>query len=143
MIEKTLVIIKPDAVKRKLIGKIITRFENADLNIEMLEKTKISSKTAEKLYSEHFAKPFFEDLIKFIANKPIVIIIISGDNVISKVRKMVGSTKPCEAHPGTIRGDYASTDDSRNLIHASDSKDSAEYEISLMKKEVLNRGRCL
>ncbi|MDK2790036.1 MAG: nucleoside-diphosphate kinase [Methanothermococcus sp.] len=130
MKERTFVALKPDAVKRKLIGRIIQRFEDKGLDIVDMKMLTLSREMVEKCYMEHRGKGFYEKLINFMTSGRIVILIVEGENVISIVRKMIGSTNPKEAEPGTIRGDFAlSTPD--NIIHASDSKESAEREISL------------
>ncbi len=130
MKEKTFVAIKPDAVKRKLIGKIIERFENKGLDIIAMKMVRLNRELAEKYYEEHKGKDFFEDLINFITSGRIVLMVIEGENAISVVRKMIGMTDPTEADPGTIRGDFG-TKLPENIIHASDSKKSAEREIKL------------
>ncbi len=130
MKEKTFVMLKPDAVKRKFIGKIIQRFEDKGFEILNMKMMKISRELAEKHYEEHKGKDFYEGLVNFIISGRVVAMIIEGENAISAVRKMVGKTNPLEAEAGTIRGDFAySTPD--NIIHASDSKKSAEREIKL------------
>ncbi|MCQ6253937.1 nucleoside-diphosphate kinase [Methanocaldococcus sp.] len=134
MKERTFVAIKPDAVKRKLIGKIIERFENKGFEIVAMKMIKLNKELAEKYYEEHKGKEFYERLINFMTSGRIVVMVIEGENAISVVRKMIGKTNPSEAEPGTIRGDFAlSTPD--NVIHASDSKKSAEREIKLFFKD--------
>ena len=128
--QRTLAIIKPDAVQRRLIGKIISRFEEKGLEIIGLKMTFISEDLAKKNYSVHEGKDYFEKLVKFMASGPVVILVLRGKNAIEVIRKLMGSTSGHEADPGTIRGDYAIS--SRfNLIHGSDSVESAEREISL------------
>jgi len=122
--------LKPDAVKRKLIGRIIQRFEDKGLEIVEMKMLKMSRELAEKLYEEHRGKDFFEKLINFITSGRVVAMVIEGEEAISVVRKMVGKTNPLEADMGTIRGDFGySTPD--NLVHASDSRESARREIEL------------
>jgi nucleoside-diphosphate kinase len=133
LIEKTLIILKPDAVKRKLIGKIISRFEMKGLNIKELTMAKLDSYILEKHYEEHKNKAFFNDLIDFMTSGSVILIVLEGKNCIKTVRKMVGATDPFEADPGTIRGDFAHSL-TENVIHASDSKNSADREIKLFKK---------
>jgi len=128
--ERTFVMLKPDAVKRKLMGRIIQRFEDKGLEIVEMKMLKMSRELAEKLYEEHRGKDFFEKLINFITSDRVVAMVIEGEEAISVVRKMVGKTNPLEADMGTIRGDFGySTPD--NLVHASDSRESARREIEL------------
>jgi len=121
--EKTLVVIKPDAVKRKLIGRIISRFEDKGLTIELLRSYRFTKEKAEEFYSAHSGKLFFDELVSFITSGPIVALILEGNNAISAVRIMIGSTKSFEAAPGTIRGDLA-LNITDNMVHASDSYES-------------------
>jgi nucleoside-diphosphate kinase len=130
MKEKTFVMLKPDAVKRKLVGRIIQRFEDKGFEILDMKMMTISQELAERHYGEHKGKDFYEKLVNFITSGRVVAMVIEGKNAISIVRKMIGKTNPLEAEAGTIRGDFAySTPD--NIIHASDSKESAEKEIKL------------
>lgn len=122
--------LKPDAVKRKLSGKIITRLEEKGLKIVAAKMLIISDEMAQKHYAEHSQKPFFKDLVDYITSGPVLAMVIEGGECISLIRKMVGATNPREADLGTIRGDYA-IDTGRNIIHASDSPASAKREISL------------
>ncbi len=128
--QRTLVLIKPDAVQRRLIGKIISRFEEKGLEIIGLKLMVISEELARKNYSVHKGKSFYEKLIKFIISGPVVVMVLRGKNVIEVTRKMMGSTSGHEAAPGTIRGDLAISE-RFNLIHGSDSVESAEKEIEL------------
>ncbi len=128
MIERSFVIIKPDAVERRLIGRILSRFEDRGLTIRRMHLITISQELAERHYQEHVGKPFFDGLIKFITSTPSVIIVIEGEEAISDIRTMCGDTNPAHSTPGTIRGDFA-TMTSRNIIHSSDSPDSAKREI--------------
>ncbi|MCY0882364.1 MAG: nucleoside-diphosphate kinase [Acidianus infernus] len=128
------VMIKPDGVKRRLIGDIISRFEKRGLNIIAMKMVRISRETAEKLYEEHKGKSFFEDLISYITSGPVVCMVIEGDEAVSVIRKMIGATDPKEALPGTIRGDYALSK-AENVIHASDSPEKAKKEMSLFFEE--------
>lgn len=132
--EKTFVMIKPDGVRRRLVGEIISRFEKRGLEIERLIKKELTREEAEELYSVHRGKPFFDDLIKYVTSGPVVLMVISGNSAISIVRKMLGATNPAEAEPGTIRGDFA-TDISENIIHGSDSYKTALREISIFFHE--------
>ncbi|RLF28657.1 MAG: nucleoside-diphosphate kinase [Thermoplasmata archaeon] len=128
--ERTLVLIKPDGVQRGLIGEIISRFEKKGLKIVAMKLIKPERELAEKHYAIHKGKPFFEPTVEYITSSPLVAMILEGKNVINIVRKMMGKTNPQEAQPGTIRGDFAQ-DIGRNIVHGSDSKESADYEINL------------
>ena len=148
MIEKSLVIIKPDGVERGLVGDIIKRFENAGLKLLGMKMVWIDKKFAEQHYSAHKSKPFFKELVEFITEGPVVAFVIEGVHAVHNVRRLVGTTSPHEAAPGTIRGDfahismaYASQKGSggKNVIHASGSKKEADEEIKLwFKKEELH-----
>ncbi len=128
--ERTLVIIKPDGVQRGLIGPILTRFENRGLRIVAMKFMQIDRDLAERHYDIHKGKFFYEDLVQYITSGPVVVMVLEGTEAIKVIRAMVGATRPYEAAPGTIRGDYALTG-LRNLIHASDSPDTAKSEIDL------------
>lgn len=128
--QRTLVLIKPDAVQRRLIGKIISRFEEKGFEIIGLRLMVISKELAGKNYSVHKGKSFYRKLIKFMTSGPVVVLALRGKNVIEVTRKMMGYTAGHEAIPGTIRGDFAISD-RFNLIHGSDSVESAEREIKL------------
>ena len=125
--EKTLFIVKPDAVKRKLVGEIVTRFENKGFTIIQLKMFQFTKDQAENFYDVHKDKPFFGELTSFITSGPVVAAIIEGNNAIATTRIMIGSTKSFEAAPGSIRGDYG-LGFSENIIHASDSQESFEHE---------------
>jgi len=129
MIEKTLVIIKPDAVKKNLIGEIISRFEKKGLRVSALKKIKMTKDEAKGFYIVHKEKPFYESLTDFMSEGPIVVMVLEGENAILKVRKIMGATNPAQAEEGTIRRDFGETVE-RNAVHGSDSPQSAEYEIS-------------
>ncbi|MFO8020381.1 MAG: nucleoside-diphosphate kinase [Promethearchaeia archaeon] len=134
MMERSLVLIKPDATRRKLIGKILSRFEENNLTIKALKMLKISKELAEKHYAEHKGKDFYDDLIKFITSGPAIALILEGKNAISYIRELVGATNPAEAKKGTIRGDLKKepvTSVTENMVHASDSLESAKREITL------------
>ena len=128
--EKSLVIIKPDGVSKKVIGKIITCFENQDLNIEKIKMMKISRELACRHYYEHRDKDFFKQLLEYITSGNVAVMVISGYNAIKKVRDIMGPTDPKKAKTGTIRGDYG-TNITVNVVHGSDSKESAVREIKL------------
>lgn len=128
MIEKTLVIIKPDAVKRSLIGEIISRFEKNALRIAALKKIKMTKEDAKGFYIVHKDKPFYESLTDFISEGAIVVMVVEGEDAVSNVRKIIGATNPTQAEEGTIRKDFGESIE-RNAVHGSDSPDSAVYEI--------------
>jgi nucleoside-diphosphate kinase len=128
--ERTLVIIKPDAVQRRLVGEIITRFERRGLCIIAMKMMHIDCPLAERHYAVHKGKPFYESLLHFITVAPVVVMVLEGPHCISTVRRMMGATNPTEAEPGTIRADFA-THVQYNLVHGSDSQDTAKREIEL------------
>ncbi|MCL4332361.1 MAG: nucleoside-diphosphate kinase [Candidatus Thermoplasmatota archaeon] len=125
--ERTLVLVKPDGVQRRLTGTIIERFERKGLFIRALKLMAISTEMAERHYAVHKGKPFFNDLIEYITSGPIVAMILEGNNAISTVRTMSGATDGSRAQPGTIRGDFC-TGIQNNIVHASDSQESFEHE---------------
>lgn len=129
--EKTLVILKPDAIKRKLMGEIISRLEGRNLNITHMEMVVISDGKARRLYGHVSHEPIYEPMIKYITSGPVLLLIVEGDSAISMVRKMIGSRKTYDSPPGTIRGDLG-YHDFENLIHASDSVENAQLEIKLL-----------
>ncbi len=131
MVEQTLIIVKPDAVKRNLTGKILTRFERKGFQIVKLKMLNFTKDIAEVFYSEHKSKPFFGELVSFITSGRVVAAVIEANNAISITRLMIGTTKSFEAAPGSIRGDFGLgiTD---NIIHASDSKESFEKEVKVV-----------
>jgi nucleoside-diphosphate kinase len=133
MTERTLFIVKPDGVERKLIGEIISRFEYRGFNILELKMFTFTKQMAEEFYSVHNTKPFFGELVSFITSGNVVAAIVEGNNAIATTRMMIGSTKSFDAAPGTIRGDYG-LGISDNIIHASDSKESFEKEIAVVFK---------
>jgi len=130
MRQRTLVLLKPDAVNRRLMGEIIARFEKKGLKIVAMKMLWLSKEMAEKHYEVHKGKPFYDSLIDYITSAPIVAMVLEGDNAIEVVRRMMGKTNGVEAEPGTIRGDYAMSVQN-NLVHGSDSEESAKREISL------------
>ncbi len=132
--ERTFVMIKPDAVQRGLVGEIISRFEKKGIKIVAMKMLKVNRELAEKHYAVHKGKPFFEPTVKYITSSPVIAMVLEGYNVIEMVRNMVGKTNPQEAAAGTIRGDYGQHI-GRNIIHASDGKETAEYEINLWFKQ--------
>lgn len=127
--EKTLVLVKPDGVQRRLGGEIISRFEKRGLRVVALKLCRMSREMAEKHYAEHVGKPFFHGLVEFITSGPVIAMVVEGENAIRTVRVMMGATNPLDAAPGTIRGDLALVM-SQNVIHGSDGSESAMREIS-------------
>lgn len=125
--ERTLVLIKPDGLKRRLAGEILQRFEKKGLTVRALKLLQVSEEMAKKHYSVHSDKPFFGELIEYITSSPIIALILEGRNAISVVRNLSGSTDGSKAAPGTIRGDYANSIQA-NIVHASDSQESYEHE---------------
>jgi len=128
--EKTFIAIKPDGVQRGFISEIIGRFERKGFKLVALKQLIPSKELAQKHYGVHKERPFFNDLVDFISSGPVVAMVWEGEGVISSARKMIGATKPLEAEPGTIRGDLA-VNIGRNIIHGSDSPDTASFEINL------------
>ena len=128
--EKTLIILKPDAVDRRLVGTILSRFERKGLQIVAMKMTVIAPETAAKHYSDHQGKHFYPALVEFMTGGPVVLLVLAGDRAISVARKMMGRTAGFEAEPGTIRGDFGISGQF-NLIHGSDSREAAEKEIQL------------
>ncbi len=130
MNERTLVLIKPDGVQRLLAGRILARYEDRGLKLVGLKLMHVSSDLAERHYAVHSAKPFFRGLVDFITSAPLVAAVLEGPNAIAVVRAMNGATRPHEAAPGSIRGDFA-LETAQNLVHASDSPETAAAEIDL------------
>ena len=128
-IERTLSIIKPDAVAKNVIGEIYTRFEQAGLKIVASKMMQLTDETAGGFYAEHQGKGFYDDLIEFMTSGPVVIQVLEGENAVLLNRELMGTTNPAEAAPGTIRSDFAQSIDA-NAVHGSDSTASAEREIS-------------
>ena len=139
-IEKTLSIIKPDAVGKNLIGKIITRFEENGLYLVAGKLVHLTDDMASGFYAEHDGKPFFNDLKKFMTSGPVFVQVLEGENAVQLNRDLMGSTNPQEALPGTIRADFANSIDA-NAVHGSDSTDSAKREIEYFftSEEILNK----
>ena len=142
MTERTLVLIKPDGVQRLLAGRILARYEERGLRLVGLKLMVVDRALAERHYAVHRAKPFFGGLVEFITSGPLVAAVLEGPNAITVVRAMNGATRPQEAAPGTIRGDFA-LETAQNLVHASDSADTAAAEIDLWfaRDELLDYGR--
>ena len=127
---KTFFMIKPDGVERNLIGQIISRVEAKGFNITKIKMMIISKELAEEHYGEHKEKPFFNDLVSFITSGPVVAMQVEGNDVVLQIRNLMGATNPSESTPGSIRGDLA-TELDKNVVHGSDSDESAERELSL------------
>jgi nucleoside-diphosphate kinase len=130
MTEQTLVLCKPDAVRRGLVGEIVSRIEAKGLTLDAVELRRLDEATARKHYAEHEGKPFFDDLVSFITGGPLVAMIVEGPEAWKVMRTLMGSTNPREAAPGTIRGDLA-VELTENLVHGSDGPESAAREIAL------------
>ncbi|MBN1436074.1 MAG: nucleoside-diphosphate kinase [Sedimentisphaerales bacterium] len=129
--QRTLIILKPDAVQRQLMGQIITRFEQRGLQMIACKFMRITPDLAAKHYAEHVEKPFYPGLVKYMTSDPVLVMVWQGDDVIAAARKMMGATFANNAEPGTIRGDLGSAPNTYNLIHGSDSAESAAREIKL------------
>jgi nucleoside-diphosphate kinase len=128
-IERTISIIKPDAVAKNVIGDIYSRFEKADLKVVAARMMHLSQEQAEGFYAEHKERPFFNDLVSFMTSGPVMVQVLEGENAVLKNRDLMGATNPAEADAGTIRADFAQSID-ENAVHGSDSTDSAAREIS-------------
>ncbi|EDF9108893.1 nucleoside-diphosphate kinase [Campylobacter jejuni] len=131
--EKTLSIIKPDAVKKGVIGKILDRFESNGLRIAAMKKVQLSKKQAENFYAVHKERPFFKDLVEFMISGPVVVSVLEGEGAVLKNRDLMGATNPKEAKAGTIRADFAESIDA-NAVHGSDSLENAKIEIDFFFK---------
>jgi nucleoside-diphosphate kinase len=136
--QQTLSIIKPDAVKKNVIGKIIDRFESNGLRIAAMKKVQLSKDDAAAFYAVHSERPFFKDLVEFMTSGPVVVMVLEGENAVAKNRELMGATNPKEAAPGTIRADFADSIDA-NAVHGSDSLENAEIEINFFfaKREIV------
>ena len=132
---RTLILVKPDAYDRGLTGEIVSRFERRGLRIHAIKRLHLSRETAELHYEEHRGKPFFEPLIDFITSGPLVAMILEGERAVEAARQAIGATDPVEAAPGSIRGDLA-LETQRNLVHGSDSPESADRETSIFFPEL-------
>lgn len=142
--ERTLVIIKPDAVQRGLVGPILTRLERRGLRLAAMKLIQITPELASRHYQVHQGKPFYQGLVEFITSGPVVVAVIEGTDAINTVRKTMGATNPAQAEPGTIRADYA-LEIGRNLVHGSDGAETAAYEIPLFftEAEILSYERAI
>ena len=128
--QRTLVLVKPDGVRRGLAGEVISRLEKKGLTLVKLELRTLDRATAEQHYGEHKERPFFGDLVDFITGGPLVALVVEGPNAVAGTRRLMGVTNPVEATPGSIRGDYA-LEIGQNLVHGSDSEESAKREIGI------------
>jgi len=128
-LERTLSIIKPDGVEKKVVGEILSRFEKNGLNIVAMKRIKLTKSDAEGFYAVHRERPFFGSLTDFMSRGPIVVLVLEGENAIAKNRQIMGATNPEEADEGTIRKDFA-TNIEENTVHGSDAPETAEYEIN-------------
>lgn len=142
--ETTLIILKPDAVQRGLVGRIVSRFEDKGLQIVGAKLMRISSDLAARHYADHQGKPFYDGLVRFMTSAPVLVVAIRGVGAIAVCRKMMGATFGSNAEPGSIRGDFG-VSNSFNLVHGSDSPESAEREVSLFfaAGEVLDDARTI
>jgi nucleoside-diphosphate kinase len=143
-LERTLIIIKPDAVQRGLIGEIITRFERRGLRIAAMKLIHIDEGLARRHYAVHEGKPFYERLIQYITSSPVTVMVVEGTNAIEVARSTMGATKPAEASPGTIRADFG-MEIGLNLVHGSDGAETAAYEVPLFfsEEEILSYDRAI
>jgi nucleoside-diphosphate kinase len=132
--ERTLVLLKPDCVQRRLMGQVLTRLENKGLNIVAMKMLRVTPELAREHYAEHVEKPFYPGLEQFITGAPVVALIVQGPEAIRVVREMLGATSGLKAAPGTIRGDFSSSRQ-MNLVHASDGPEAAKKEIELYFRE--------
>jgi nucleoside-diphosphate kinase len=128
--QRTLILVKPDAFARRLTGEIIARFERKGLQLVALDLLTMTRELAERHYAEHVGKPFFEGLVEFITSAPLVALVLEGEQAIAAARQVIGATDPLQAATGSIRGDYA-LEVGQNMVHGSDSPESAAREISL------------
>jgi nucleoside-diphosphate kinase len=128
--DRTLILVKPDAFSRGLTGEIVARFERKGLRIVELRHMTMDRQLAERHYAEHAEKPFFGELVEFITSGPLVAMVLEGEEAVTAARQVIGATNPLEAVPGSIRGDYA-IETGQNLVHGSDSAESAQREIEL------------
>ena len=128
--ERTLILVKPDAFERRLTGEVVARFERKGLAIAALKLVQLERDLAERHYSEHSEKPFFGELVEFITSGPLVAMVLEGDSAITAARQVIGATNPLEAAPGSIRGDFAIAV-GQNMVHGSDSPESGQREAAL------------
>jgi nucleoside-diphosphate kinase len=135
MSERTLILVKPDAFARNLTGEIIARFERKGLKLAALKLETLTRQTAEKHYAEHEGKPFFGELVDFITSGPLVALVLEGESAVEAARQLIGATNPLQSAPGSIRGDFA-TSIGTNMVHGSDSAESAAREIGIFFPEL-------
>jgi nucleoside-diphosphate kinase len=133
--ERTLILVKPDAFARNLTGEIIARFERKGLRLTALKQMTMTTELAESHYAEHAEKPFFGELVSFISSGPLVAMVLEGDRAIEAARQVIGATDPLKAVPGSIRGDFA-IEVGQNMVHGSDSPESAAREVALFFPEL-------
>jgi nucleoside-diphosphate kinase len=133
--DRTLILVKPDAFARSLSGEIIARFERKGLRLAALRQMTMSRELAERHYAEHSERPFFGELVDFITSGPLVAMVLEGEQAVSAARQVIGATNPLEAAPGSIRGDFA-TQTGQNMVHGSDSPESAAREAALFFPEL-------
>jgi nucleoside-diphosphate kinase len=133
--DRTLILVKPDAFERGLTGEVIARFERKGLRIVALKRMRMERDLAERHYAEHVEKPFFGDLVEFITSGPLVAMVLEGHEAVTAARQVIGATNPLEASAGSIRGDFA-LEVQTNLVHGSDSPDSAKREVGLFFPEL-------
>jgi nucleoside-diphosphate kinase len=133
--ERTLILVKPDAFERNLTGEIIARFERKGLRLRALKLMTMTRELAQQHYAEHEGKPFFEELVSFITSGPLVAMVLEGDSVVQAARQVIGATNPLEASPGSIRGDLAISV-GQNMVHGSDSPESGTREVGLFFPEL-------
>jgi nucleoside-diphosphate kinase len=134
MSERTLVLVKPDGVRRRLVGEVVSRIERKGLDITRLERLTLARETAEEHYGEHRERPFFGELVDFITGGPLVAMVVEGPDAVKSMRGLMGATNPVDAAPGSIRGDLA-TVIGENVVHGSDSPENGEREIALFFPE--------
>ncbi len=133
--ERTLILVKPDAFARNLTGEIIARFERKGLRLAALRQMTMTRELAERHYAEHDGKPFFEELVSFITSGPLVAMVLEGEQAVEAARQVIGATNPLQATTGSIRGDYAIAV-GQNMVHGSDSTESAAREVALFFEEL-------
>jgi nucleoside-diphosphate kinase len=134
-VERTLILVKPDAFARNLTGEIISRFERKGLHLVALQQMTLTRELASQHYAEHEGKPFYGELVDFITSAPLVAMVLEGEKAIAAARQVIGSTNPLEANPGSIRGDYA-IEVGQNMVHGSDARESAAREVALFFPEI-------
>jgi nucleoside-diphosphate kinase len=133
--ERTLILVKPDAFARNLSGEIISRFERKGLRLAALKQMTMNRDLAERHYAEHAGKPFFDELVEFITSGPLVAMVLQGESAIEAARQVIGATNPLQASPGSIRGDFA-TAVGQNMVHGSDAPESAAREVGLFFPDI-------